>query len=304
MMSKMRNTVLIFIGLNTVMGLTGCELFREYNINNPSNEASKSASAASKAPKASDQTLCDVERTRARSEVLKRIQIENFRELALKVSRAVSSDEVKDLKKLEAVQFNGSDWEIGRARGELVAQIYTDAIIRAGFLPPDLQTIPGTTLSATIGLDTISASNDRYAEFLVGTLENKLGEEGSIAKVSLAANPDQSRYFVRVYRLSRVETKRDGSLNPVFTTENLFDAAEERVPRTCDAIETALNAEEFNTIPGLTENTNQDPTSAENLPSSNAPQPAPSALPTTPAPQGPAEAVSHAPAPAPAPQSP
>src|SRR5277367_2159091 len=83
------------------------------------------------------QALCDVDRARAKEEVLKRVQIEKFRSVALKVSASVTGDEVSDLTQIEQTRRQSDDdsWEIARARGELISEIYTGAIIRAGFSP-------------------------------------------------------------------------------------------------------------------------------------------------------------------------
>jgi hypothetical protein len=132
---------------------------------------------------------------------------------------------------------------------------------------------------------------DPYAEFLEGNLSKTLGAEGSYSKVALAANANQSRYYVTLYEFSRYETQDNGTQTPVFNSTNLFDAASADLPRYCDStVGTALNEEDFNTVGGL-----GSPAITDVPPAHPAPAPAPA-----PAPQ-PAPAPAPAPAPQPAP---
>jgi len=235
--------------------------------------------------KASMQALCDVQRTRTRAELLKRVQIEKFREVALKVSDEVTKDEIADLTRMEFTRRIGNDtWEIGRARGELIAEIYTGAIVRAGFKPEASEPFTGSDLSYTLAIDAGEAGMDPYAEFLEGNLSKNLGAEGTYAKVALAANANQSRYYVTLYEFSRYETHAGGTQIPIFTSTNLFDAASADLPRYCDSnVGTALSVEDFNTVGGL------------GSPSTEAPAPQPAPVPA------PAPAPVPAPAPAPVP---
>lgn len=199
------------------------------------------------------QALCDVDRVRARTELLKRIDIDKFREVAQKVSREVTQEEITDLRRLEVSRRSGTDGssEIGRRRSELIGEIYTGAIIRAGYKPSATETIPGTDLSYTVGVDSSSSGTDMYAGLLVGHLSKEAGQEGKIAQISLATNPDQSRYYVELYEFSRYETQADGSHLPVYSTLSLYDYVDQAAPHYCEQVESALDQQEFNTISGV-----------------------------------------------------
>src|SRR5689334_20606977 len=45
--------------------------------------------------------VCDVDRTRARAELLKQYEVETFRAVAQKVSHEISKDDILDLRRLE-----------------------------------------------------------------------------------------------------------------------------------------------------------------------------------------------------------
>lgn len=217
--------------------------------------ASRTSSAAPQGDKAR-QALCDVERSRARDDALKQFDVEIFRQAALKVSQALTADEISDLVRLTPPPSDPStnrspDWEVDRQRDQLVAQIYTDAIERAGDKQSDPQAVAGNTaLTYTTDVDA-SATDGPYAEFLVGQLSKTAPPAGAVAEVGLAALPDQSRYYVDVYTVSRYEIAADGTQQPVYDNESLYENASETIPRSCDGVSTELDLGQFNTVPGL-----------------------------------------------------
>jgi hypothetical protein len=258
------------------LGLSGCaDFFRD------TATAARIVKGPSVIPATPEQTLCDVQRSRARIETLNRLSVEKFRQVALKVSQAITPEDVTTLAQIDSTRGTSDD-DMNRQRAEIIDDIYSAAIIRAGFSSPQSVPITGTELSATVGID--SSGADSFAEFVTGRFGKDFGPEGSVAQVTLAANAAQTKYLVRIYHFVRYETQTNGTTRPIFTSETLFENAASQIPRTCDTQATRLDEDDFNTIPGL-----------DNAPGESGP------IVVEPAPPVPAPQPVPAPAPAPAP---
>lgn len=242
-MSEMKRWGILFVGMFVSIGATSCLDFPLVT--------TKGGVVAPQTNK-DEQSLCDVRRNRARIETLQRTHIDRFREVALKISKMMTEEDVSSLVDLFPPGAGSLDPEFLRQRNEIVSEIYTKTINRAGYTPPESQPLSDTGLSVTIGVDPVSSSDDRYTEFLVGRLANGNNlSEGDLYQVSLAADPRQDRYFVRLYLFSRYDVQADGTSRPILTSESLFDYATEQTPRSCDGVPSALDLDAFNTIPGL-----------------------------------------------------
>ncbi|MGZ3699016.1 MAG: hypothetical protein ACXWP5_12880, partial [Bdellovibrionota bacterium] len=172
------------------------------------------------------QTLCDVDRARARTDLLKRMKVEQFREAALKVTKLVTPDEIADLRQLEASRRNAGigSWEVARRRGELITEIYNAAIGRAGYKASEAISSRAGGISYTFAMDAGSAGSEPYALFMKGSLSQDPGAEGTISEITLGVNADQSRYYIGLNRFLRYDSQTDGTKVPIYSALSLLDA--------------------------------------------------------------------------------
>ena len=215
-------------------------------------EYSMVTSSTNKRANSALRSICDVTRSRARIQLLKQLDIEKFRVVGLKISEEVSQDEIADLKRLEQAAMDPMNVtpEGAREGAELIHEIYTGAIFRAGLKPLATETIPGTAYSYTVGADDVTPMSGAYANIIVAHLGGE-GKPGQYYQLSLSASPDQSRYYVELFQITGYETQEDGSKTPIFSTSSLYDAVDAMTPHHCTQVDSALSLSELNTIPGL-----------------------------------------------------
>ncbi len=200
------------------------------------------------------QSVCDVTRLRAREQILKRIEIEKLRTVALKVSHELSKDELSSLELLNPSAENSAQdlsLQAARERAELIAAIYNGAIRRSGTNLSSGETPIQPGLSYTVGIDPVTSGEDSYTSIVFGHYKPIDSQNVLFEQVALAPTPDQSRYYVELYQVGGLETRADENRPPVYTTLSLFDAVDAAVPSYCSQIESALNMKDFNTVPGI-----------------------------------------------------
>lgn len=236
--------VSVFLAVSA-LGLSGCTLgYTEMS--------SGSVSVKPKSESSALRSICDVTRLRARGQLLKRIGIENFREIALKISDEITQDEIADLQRLDISKNGQADLtpEESRQRTGLINEIYTGAIRRAGLTPFSTEPIQGTDFTYHVGVDAVTIGTDSYASIVLGRLSGEADQQGRFSQLSLSASPNQSRYYVELYQVTGYEEQSDGNKRPVYSIMSLYDAVDAVTPRHCAETKTALDLRAFNTIPG------------------------------------------------------
>lgn len=202
--------------------------------------------------------LCDVDRIRARSDFLAGIEVDRFRQVALKISKAITSEDIDELRRLGDVGEVGKDLDstLRKRRAELIEQIYSTATSHAGFKLGVNEKIESTELSFSVDIDPLSSGNDPYVNLVKGYLPEKTSESsrsgvGTIVNVILGAYPDQSRYHVHLLRVYRMDSRADGTPVPLYEALSLTQYIQELLPRQCVSAGSSLDLESFDTLAGL-----------------------------------------------------
>jgi hypothetical protein len=201
--------------------------------------------------------LCDVDRIRARTEALNRFEVDKLRGVAVKISKNVSQADISDLLRLEKARDNGRDLgsNIHKRRIELIEQIYSEAISRAGFKAGSSSKLEDSELQYAVEVDPLSSGNESYVNLVRGQLELSRGIEGNrvgaVSEVALGVYPDQTRYWVTLSRIYRFDTQPGGLLSPLYELVSLSQYIEEMLPSQCASVGSSLDPESFNTVSGL-----------------------------------------------------
>jgi hypothetical protein len=201
--------------------------------------------------------LCDVDRIRARTEALNRFEVEKLRGVAIKISKNVSQADISDLLRLEKARENGRDLNsnIHKRRVELIEQIYSEAISRAGYKIGNRTKLEDSNLQYAVEVEPLSSGNDRYVNLVRGQPESSRGIEGNrvgaVSEVALGAYPDQTRYWITLSRIYRFETQPGGLLSPLYELISLSQYVEEMLPSQCASVGSSLDPDSFNTVSGL-----------------------------------------------------
>jgi hypothetical protein len=197
--------------------------------------------------------LCDVDRVRARSEVLRRFEVDRFRDIALRISKNLTRADVTDLLRLASARDPGPGMR--KRRVDLIGQIYSDAIARAGYRAGFSSRFEDSPWSYVVEIDPLSSGNDLYVNLVTGNVKPDaglgVGEAGAVEEVILGAYPDQSRYWITLSRVYRTESQPGGGATSLYEGVSLSQYVDEMLPRQCAPVGSGLDPESFNTVAGL-----------------------------------------------------
>lgn len=235
----------------TLLSLSGCYYNRAV-IKGHTNEERRELER-SDARRAATLQICDGERRRAKDHVLAKYQIGKLQEMALKVSERISDDEKDELRDLISARLGDYTLppELQFRAEEMISEIYTRAMDLAGFKVGELKKLEGSDWAASTRMhQNFFFAGNSYVNIVSSTTSPTARQLNSVAGVYLGANSDQSRYYVTLLRVYRLEGQGEAA-TPLYEPVNLSQYAESFLPLYCANAGTALDPIEFNTVEGL-----------------------------------------------------